>query len=125
MFLAPTDMPMYFVNVTTLLVPLFAIHAMARRVLPKGVAYVDLAYKDLLKLSAAYQGGVVAWVAFWAFWGQGVGVETMTSVLAFGGAYMMVVLIEPLVDLAVLAGAKSLKGLKGSGLVSDRLYTAA
>ncbi len=125
MFLAPTDMPMYFVNVTTLLVPLFAIHAMARRVLPKGVAYVDLAYKDVLKLSAAYQGGVVAWVAFWAFWGQGVGVETMTSVLAFGGAYMMVVLIEPLVDLAVLAGAKSLKGLKGSGLVADRLYTAA
>ena len=39
MFFAPTDLPMYFVNVTTLLVPLFAIHAMARKVLPQGVAF--------------------------------------------------------------------------------------
>jgi hypothetical protein len=29
------------------------------------------------------------------------------------------------VDLAVLAGAKSLKGLKGSGLVNPRVYDAA
>lgn len=125
MLFAPSDLPMYYVNMTTLLVPLFVIHAMARRVLPQGVPYVDLGYADVLKLSAAYQGGVVAWVAFWAFWGQGVGAETMASVLAFGGAYMLVVLIEPVADLAVLAAAKSLKGLKGSGLVNDRLYTAA
>ena len=125
MFFAPTDMPMYFVNITTLLVPLFAIGALARKALPQDVAYVDLKYMDVFKLSAAYQGGVVAWVAFWAFYGQGVGAETFASVTSFGLAYMMVVLVEPLIDLAVLAGAKSMKGLRGSGLVTDRLHNAA
>ncbi len=32
------------------------------------------------------------------------------------------ILVEPLVDLAVLAAAKALRGLKGSGLVTPRLY---
>lgn len=124
-FFAPSDMPMYFVNITTLLVPLFAIGVLARKALPQNVAYVDLKYMDVFKLSAAYQGGVVAWVAFWAFYGQGVGAETFASVTSFGLAYMMVVLIEPLIDLAVLAGAKSMKGLRDSGLVTDRLHNAA
>jgi hypothetical protein len=35
-----------------------------------------------------------------------------------------VILLEPLVDLGVLAGAKALRGLEKSGLVSDRLYAA-
>jgi hypothetical protein len=125
MVMAPTDLPMYFVNITTLLVPLFTIGALARKALPQNVAYVDLKYADVFKLSAAYQGGVVAWVAFWAFYGQGVGAETFTSVASFGAAYMMVVLIEPLIDLAVLAGAKSLKGLRGSGLMTHRLHHPA
>ncbi|GGH32882.1 Cobalt uptake substrate-specific transmembrane region [Cribrihabitans marinus] len=121
---APGDLPMYAVNLTTLLVPLFAIHGLAQKALPRDAAYVDLKYADMLKLSIAYQGGVVAWVAFWAFYGQGVGADTMTAVGSFGAAYLMVILIEPLVDLAVLAGAKSLRGLKGSALVTPRLYAA-
>lgn len=121
---APGDLPMYAVNLTTLLVPLFAIHGLAQKALPRDAAYVDLEYADMLKLSIAYQGGVVAWVAFWAFYGQGVGADTMTAVGSFGAAYLMVILIEPLVDLAVLAGAKSLRGLKGSALVTPRLYAA-
>ena len=121
LFFAPTDLPMYFVNVTTLLVPLFAISALAKRIIAPGTAYVDLGYVQALKLSTAFQGGVVAWVAFWAFYGQGVGAESVQSVLAFGGAYMLVVLIEPVADLAVLAGAKALRGLKGSGLVNPRV----
>jgi hypothetical protein len=125
MFFAPTDLPMYFVNLTTLLVPLLAISALAKKVIAPGTRYVDLSYVQALKLSTAFQGGVVAWVAFWAFYGQGFGAETMASVLAFGGAYMMVVLIEPLADLAVLAAAKSLRGLKGSGLINPRVYNAA
>lgn len=124
MFFAPSDLPMFMVNVSTLLFPLFAVHALAKRVIPAGKAYVDLDYADVLKMSAVYQGGVVAWVAFWAIYGQGAGAENLTSVMAFGGAYMMVVLIEPLVDLAVLAGAKSVRGLNGSGLMSRRLYAA-
>jgi len=125
MVFSPTDAPMYFVNLTTLLVPLFAISALAKKVIAPGTRYIDLSYGQALKLSTAYQGGVVAWVAFWAFYGQGFGAETMASVLAFGAAYMLVVIIEPVADLAVLAGAKALRGLKGSGLVNPRVYNAA
>ena len=125
MFFAPTDLPMFFVNVTTLLVPLFAITALAQRVIPGDRAYVDLGYGEVLKLSAMYQGGVVAWVAFWAFYGQGVGAGTFQSVLSFGAAYMLVILIEPIADLAVLAGAKALRGMEKSGLFTPRLYNAA
>lgn len=125
MFFAPDDLPMFFVNVTTLLVPLFAIDTLARRVVPAQTAYVDLTYAHVLKMSAVYQGGIVAWVAFWAFYGQGVSVDTFQSVAVFGAAYMLVLLIEPVVDLAVLAGAKAWRGRGGSGLVNTRLYNAA
>lgn len=125
MFFAPTDLPMYFVNVTTLLVPLFAIDALAKRVIPQGRAYVDLSYSHVLKMSGVYQGGVVAWVAFWAIYGQGVGAENLGAVWTFGAAYMLVVLIEPIVDLAVLAAAKTLRQSNLRGLFTARLYNAA
>jgi hypothetical protein len=120
---APFDLPQYFANVTTLLVPLLAIKALADRIIAPGTAYVDLSYAQTLKLSTTYQAGIVAWVAFWAFYGQGFGAAS--SVFAFGGAYMMVVLIEPLVDLAVLAGAKSLRSFAASGLFTPRLTRTA
>lgn len=123
MFFAPFDLPQYGMNVTTLLVPLFALQLVAKRIIAPGTAYVDLRYDQALALSTAYQGGVVAWVAFWAFLGQGA--EAITSVAAFGVAYMLVIVLEPLVDLAVLAGAKSIRGLEGSGLVTRRLHAAA
>lgn len=122
---APSDLPMYFVNMTTLLMPLFLIHALAKRVIPADKAYVDLAYSDVLKLSFAYQGGVIAWVAFWATYGQGFGAENMTAVMSFGAAYMLVVLVEPVADLAVLAIAKTMRGGEGSPFVETRLYQPA
>ena len=125
LFFAPTDLPMYFVNLTTLLVPLFAMTALARHVVPSAKAYVDLEYSEVLELSAMYQGGVVAWVAFWVFYGQGVGAETFQSVWTFAGAYMLVVLIEPVVDLAVLAFAKAGRRFEGSPLLSQRLFAGA
>lgn len=121
---APFDLPQYFANVTTLIVPLIAIKYVADKLIKPETAYVDIKYKDALALSTTYQGGVVLWVAFWAFYGQGFGAATTTSVFAFGGAYMLVVLIEPLVDLAVLAGAKSARGLAKTGLVTPRLFNA-
>ena len=121
---APTDLPMFFVNATTLLVPMFMIDAVARRVIPRDTAYVDLEYTDVLKLSATYQGGIIAWVAFWAFYGQGVGADTFAAVGTFAAAYAMVILIEPLVDLAVLAAAKSLRSLDGASFVNHRLHGA-
>jgi ABC-type Co2+ transport system permease subunit len=120
MLFAPFDLPQYGMNLTTLLVPLFALQALARRIIAPGTAYVDLNYGQALALSTAYQGGVVAWVAFWAIYGQGL--AGIGGIATFGAAYMLVVLIEPLVDLAALAGAKSLRGLKDSGLVTSRLF---
>lgn len=124
LFFAPTDLPMYFVNVTTLLVPLLAITALAKRLLPQDRAYVDLDYAHVLKLSAMYQGGVVAWVAFWVLYGQGVSVDAFAALGTFAGAYMIVLLIEPVADLAVLWGAKALKA-RDTGLLSPRLYNPA
>ncbi|WP_075221952.1 energy-coupling factor ABC transporter permease [Acuticoccus yangtzensis] len=125
LFFAPADLPMYAVNVTTLLVPLWAVSVIAKRIIAPNTAYVDLTYRQALVLSTTYQGGIVAWVAFWAFYGQGFGAANLESVASFGGAYMLVVLAEPLVDLAVLAGAKMGAGVLGSALVSRRVYQAA
>lgn len=120
LFFAPFDLPQYGMNVTTLLVPLFAVATLARRIIAPGTAYVELRYTQALALSGAYQGGIVAWVAFWAFYGQGA--EALPGILTFGAAYLLVLALEPLVDLAVLAGAKAARGLRGSGLVTPRLY---
>ncbi len=65
---------------------------------------------------------MVAWVAFWALCGQGVGASNARLRRRLRRAYMLVVLLEPLVDLAVLAGAKLARGLGQSGLVTPRLY---
>ncbi len=123
LFFAPSDLPMFFVNVTTLLFPMFLIHALARRIIPADRPYVDLRYGEVLKLSLAYQGGIVAWVAFWALYGQGAGI--IGDVATFGAAYMLVVAVEPLVDLAALAGAKAARRFGGSGLFVNRLHNPA
>lgn len=124
LFFAPFDLPQYGMNVTTLLVPLFALQAVAKKIIAPDTPYVDLRYGQALALSTAYQGGVVAWVAFWALYGQGFAADNLASIVTFGGAYMLVVIVEPLVDLGVLAVAKALRGLRGSGLLEPRLYNA-
>ncbi len=122
LFFAPADIPQYFMNTTTLLVPLFVVSALATRLIAPNTAYVDLKYSQALALSTAYQVGAVAWMAFWAIHGQGFSAENMANIVTFGGAYMLVILIEPIADLAVLAGAKTLYRLEGSGLLSERVY---
>lgn len=124
-FFAPADLPQYAMNVTTLLVPLFGLHALSRRVIAPGTAYVNLRYRQALALSTSYQGGIVAWVAFWAVWGQGLGAANLASIGVFAAAYSTVVIVEPLADLAVLAAAKSLHRLNGSALVTPRLFSPA
>jgi ABC-type Co2+ transport system permease subunit len=125
LFFAPFDLPQYGMNVTTLLVPLFAVAVLARRVIAPDTAYVDLRYGQALALSTAYQAGIVGWVAFWALYGQGFAAANLTAVASFGAAYLLVIVVEPLVDLAVLAGAKTMRGLTGSGLVERRLFHTA
>ena len=124
-FFAPFDLPQYGMNVTTLLVPLWGVSVLAKRIIAPRSAYVDLRYTQVLALSTAYQGGVVGWVAFWAFYGSGFGVENLASIGTFGAAYMTVVLIEPLVDLAVLASAKATRLLTQAPIFTYRLHAGA
>ena len=125
LFFAPFDLPQFSMNVTTLLVPLFAIQAIAARVIRPDTAYVDLTYRQALALSTTYQAGIVAWVAFWALYGNGVTVTNIASIASFGGAYLLVIVVEPLADLAVLAIAKVLHPAKDSRLLARRLYHPA
>jgi ABC-type Co2+ transport system permease subunit len=125
LFFAPTDLPQYGMNVTSILVPLLLVDALARRVIPANTAYKDVTYGQALKLSTAYQGGVVAWVGFWAVYGSGVGADNLAQVASFGVAYMAVVIFEPLLDLGILAAAKSLHQLADSKVFHSRLYHTA
>jgi ABC-type Co2+ transport system permease subunit len=125
LFFAPFDLPQYGMNVTTLLVPLFALRAVSKRIIAPNTPYVDLSYAQVLKLSATYQAGIVGWVAFWAIYGQGYAAENLQSIATFGVAYLLVIVIEPLADLAVLAAAKAARALNGSALVERRLYNGA
>ena len=122
---APFDLPQYGINVTTLLVPLWAVSMLANRIIPEKTAYVDVSYVQALALSTTFQAGIVGWVAFWAFYGQGFGAENMASVGSFGFAYMLVILGEPLADLAVLAAAKTLAPLTRNFAFESRLHNAA
>lgn len=122
---APLDIPQIGMNLTTLLVPLFAMSALARRVIPANTAYADVTYSQALKLSVAFQGGIVAWVAFWVFYGQGFSAEVVANAGAFASVYIAVVLLEPVIDLIVLAFAKTFRGFERTGLPQKRLYNPA
>ena len=122
LFFAPFDLPQYGINITTLLMPLFAMSLLAKKIIPANVAYKDIKYSQTIKLSVIYQGGIVSWVAFWAFYGQGFSNENLAAVALFGTAYMSVILLEPIVDLAILAGAKAMYSLKDSPFIETRLY---
>jgi ABC-type Co2+ transport system permease subunit len=122
---AQFDLPQYGMNVTTLLVPLWGISELAKRILPARTAYVDTSYKQALMLSTAYQGGIVAWVAFWAFYGHGFSLDNVSAVGSFGLAYMSVILIEPLIDLGVLATAKAMARYSKGPLFNVRLHQPA
>ena len=122
---APSDMPQYFINTTTLLAPLFLCAMTADRIIPANTAYANIQYSQAFKLSLVYQGGIVAWVMFWAFYGQGFHVDNLAQVGSFSVAYISVVLIEPIVDLGVLALAKFGKNLSGSPMIEERLFQSS
>jgi ABC-type Co2+ transport system permease subunit len=122
LFFEPTDLPQYGMNITTLLVPLFAMSFVAKKIIPQNIAYKEIKYTQALKLSLMYQGGIVAWVGFWSLYGHGFTVENLTEILTFGIAYLSVILVEPLIDLAVLSGAKSLVFMQNSKIFDFRLF---
>ncbi len=126
LFFAPSDLAQYGMNVTSLLVPLLAVSAVARKIIPANTAYKDISYKQALALSTAYQAGVVGWVGFWSFYGSGFGAETITAVATFSAAYSTVIIVEPLLDLALLAAAKaSYDIIKDSNILNSRLCSSA
>jgi len=106
-FFAPFDLPQYGINVTTLLASMLMLYGATRRIVPSGTAYRDITYRQMLAMSVVWEGAIVGWVAFWAIYGQGVGAQNLREVLSFGGAYMLVVILEPLIDLAVLSAVKA------------------
>ncbi len=106
-FFAQFDLPQYGINVTTLLASMIALNYAVKSIIPKGTAYKDISYSQMLKMSIVWEGAIVSWVAFWALYGQGFGSENLHSIATFGGAYMSVIILEPLVDLAVLSAVKA------------------
>ncbi|ORB31011.1 energy-coupling factor ABC transporter permease [Mycolicibacterium parafortuitum] len=122
---APFDLPQFGMNVTTLVVPLLALQYVAGRTIAPQTRYVDLKYRQALTLSATYQAGIVSWVAFWAVYGQGVTAETLASVATFGAAYLLVIVVEPVADLAVLAAAKAAQRFKDGAWLEPRLFNPA
>jgi ABC-type Co2+ transport system permease subunit len=106
-FFAPFDLPQYGINVTTLLASMLILYGASKKIIPQNIAYKDITYSQMLKMSIIWEGSIVSWVAFWAFYGQGFGAENLHNVAIFGGAYMLVVIIEPLIDLAVLSAVKA------------------
>jgi hypothetical protein len=124
-FLAPTDLAQFSINITTLLMPLFAMHFVANKIIPANTAYKDVSYLQALKLSMVFQGGIISWVGFWALYGQGLGEQNISQVLAFAGAYSSVIILEPIIDIAILAIAKTAYVAKGNVLLENRLYHSA
>lgn len=125
LFFAPFDLPQYGMNVTTLLVPLFALQFVAHRVIAPDTPYVQLKYRQALALSTTYQAGIVSWVAFWALYGEGFAGQTVRDIVTFGAAYMLVIIVEPLADLGVLAAAKGLRKVQSSPILERRLFNPA
>ena len=124
-FFAPTDLPQFGMNLTSLLLPLFAMSLVARQIIKPSTAYVDLSYRQTLKLSLVFQGGVVAWVAFWTLYGQGLYATNWEGLASFAAAYSAIILIEPLLDLCVLAMAKHMNSKSMYALFTPRLTAAS
>ena len=107
--LAPSDLPQLYINISTLLFPLFAVSYISNKIIPANIAYTDLQYRQVISLTGIYQGGIILWVAFWCFYGQGFNQETFYNVGIFSLAYSTVIGIECLLDVGLLATLKSYK----------------
>jgi ABC-type Co2+ transport system permease subunit len=107
LFFAQFDLPQYGINVTTLLASMLLLNFVSKKIIPENIAYKDISYSQLLKLSIIWEGSIISWVAFWAFYGQGFTSENIHNVTIFGGSYILVVILEPIIDLAILALVKT------------------
>ena len=123
LLLAPSDLPQLYINTSTLLFPLFAVSYIAKKIIPANIAYTDLRYKQVISLTGVYQGGIILWVAFWCFYGQGFNQETFYNVGVFSLAYSTVIGIECLLDVGLLAISKSYKKRSLPSVFNKRLIS--
>ena len=123
LLLAPSDLPQLYINISTLLFPLFAVSYIAKKIIPANIAYTDLRYKQVISLTGVYQGGIILWVAFWCFYGQGFNQETFYNVGVFSLAYSTVIGIECLLDVGLLAILKSYKKRTLPSVFNKRLIS--
>ena len=122
LFFAQFDLPQYGINVTTLLASMIILNIAVKKIIPKGTAYKDISYTQMLKMSLVWEGAIVSWVAFWAIYGHGFEASNLSSIFSFASAYMAVVLVEPFVDLAVLAAVKAFTSNKCNILFDKKLH---
>lgn len=122
---SPSDLPQFGMNVTTLLASFFATAFIAKRFIPSRYRYVDLSYKDVVKLSLLFQGSIVTWVSFWVILGQGASVSTLQSIGAFGLAYLAVIAIEVVLNIALLGFLRASKSQALKLSLNPRLFDQA
>lgn len=118
----PADLPQYFMNVTTLIVPLFVVSWLVRTIVPSHAPYVRLKLWQAFAASIAYQGGIILIVALWVLYGRGFGSENLAQIGSFAVNYLVVVIVEPLVSIAVLALAKIVDPMVHGRYFHNRLH---
>ncbi len=101
-------------NVTTLLVPLFTtVRCWRARIIPRSwpmwTSAIARPSSCRVALRGRHRG---AGSASGRSTARGTGLANLGEIASFGAAYMTVVLVEPLVDLGVLAGAKAGAGCR-------------
>ena len=121
--IAPSDLPQLYINISTLLFPLYAVSYISKKIIPADIAYTDLKYTHVISLTCIYQGGIILWVAFWCFYGQGFNQETFYNVGTFSLAYSTVIGIECLLDVGLLATLKSYKKRSLPSIFNQRLIS--
>ena len=94
-----------------------------KKIIPADIAYTDLKYTHVISLTGIYQGGIILWVAFWCFYGQGFNQETFYNVGVFSLAYSTVIGIECLLDVGLLATLKSYKKTSLPSVFNNRLIS--
>ena len=96
---------------------------MSKKIIPPNSTYTDLRYRHVLTLTGLYQGGIIMWVAFWCFYGQGFNQETFYNVGIFSLAYSTVIGIECLLDVGLLAMLKRYKKKSLPAIFDPRLIS--
>jgi len=113
----PADLVHLSVNTLSLALPLMAVHA----TLGQRLRRVDL--RMVLKLDAAYYGGVTAMVGFWLSIGD---VATpFDEWLRFAASYLTIVAIEPLITVSVLLGVARLRAQRWAAWCFDLRHARA